>query len=82
MEHGTGSDLPHGIGNPARRALGTIGITRLEQVAARSERELLALHGFGPKAPQILREALAERGWRFGEAPGMGGDGSDGSAGS
>ena len=55
------SDLPR-IGAPATRALASIGITRLEQVGDRSEAELLALHGFGPKALRILREALAAQG--------------------
>jgi predicted flap endonuclease-1-like 5' DNA nuclease len=55
------SDLPR-IGAPATRALASIGITHLEQVADRSEAELLALHGFGPKALRILREALAAQG--------------------
>jgi hypothetical protein len=55
------SDLPK-IGAPATRALTEIGITRLEQVANRRESELLALHGFGPRALRILNEALAARG--------------------
>jgi hypothetical protein len=50
------------IGTPALRALASIGITRLEQVAGRSQAELLSLHGFGPRALRILDEALAERG--------------------
>lgn len=50
------------IGAPATRALGAIGITRLDDVAGRSEAELLALHGFGPRALGILRDALSERG--------------------
>lgn len=53
-------DLPK-LGAPATRALASIGITRLEQVADRSEAELLALHGFGPRALRILNEALAAR---------------------
>jgi predicted flap endonuclease-1-like 5' DNA nuclease len=57
-----GSDLPMGIGRPATRALATEGIHRLEQLAARREKELLKLHGVGPKAIRILREALAARG--------------------
>ena len=69
MSHDIDGDLPN-IGNPARRALATIGITRLEQVSATSEHELLALHGFGPKALRILGDALQERGWWFREAPG------------
>ncbi len=50
------------IGAPATRALAAIGITRLEDVADRTEAELLTLHGFGPRALQILTEALAARG--------------------
>lgn len=52
--------LPAGIGNPALRALATAGITRLDQIAARSDADLLALHGVGPKAVRLLRAALAE----------------------
>lgn len=54
-------DLPS-IGRPASNALLQIGVTTLDQVAAMSERELLALHGVGPRAVRILRESLAERG--------------------
>ncbi|UOR02321.1 DUF1801 domain-containing protein [Leucobacter allii] len=53
-----GDELPS-IGAPATRALVGIGVTRLSQLAGRTERELLALHGFGPKALRILREAQA-----------------------
>lgn len=48
------------IGGPATRALETIGVTQLSQLAAYSERELLALHGFGPKALRLLSEAGAK----------------------
>lgn len=57
-------DLP-AIGRPATSALLGIGVTSLAEVAQRSERELLALHGVGPRAVRILREALAERGETF-----------------
>lgn len=57
-------DLP-AIGRPANSALLEQGVTTLDAVAARSEAELLALHGVGPKAIRILREALAERGLSF-----------------
>lgn len=57
----TESDLPR-IGAPATRALASIGVTRLDQAAGRTEAELLALHGFGPRALRILAEALAARG--------------------
>ena len=58
------SDLPK-IGRPATQALAVIGVTTLAQVARMSEKELLALHGVGPNAVRILREALAERGKAF-----------------
>ncbi|MFC5749887.1 MmcQ/YjbR family DNA-binding protein [Actinomadura rugatobispora] len=57
-----GSDLPAGIGRPATQALLGAGLSTLAQVAARSEDELLALHGVGPKAVRILSEALAAEG--------------------
>jgi hypothetical protein len=46
------------IGRPATRALETQGVTTLEQVATWSRRDLLALHGVGPKAVRILEHAL------------------------
>ena len=55
------SDLPK-IGAPATRALASIGVTRLAQVVDLRESELLALHGFGPRALGILRDALADEG--------------------
>lgn len=61
MEPMLDSDLPK-IGAPATRALASIGVTRLEQLDGRSRADLLALHGFGPRALRILDEALAERG--------------------
>ncbi|QOR69855.1 hypothetical protein IM660_14500 [Ruania alkalisoli] len=61
-------DLP-AIGKPATRALAAAGITTLDQVATRSEAELLAMHGVGPKAVRILGDALAERGLSFAPSP-------------
>jgi hypothetical protein len=55
------SDLPD-IGRPARQALDVAGYTRLEQLTALAEQDLLRLHGVGPKAIWLLREALAEAG--------------------
>ncbi len=63
------SDFPE-IGKPALRALEHAGYNRLEQLTRVSEQELLALHGMGPKAVRLLREALAEKGWSFAEAQG------------
>jgi hypothetical protein len=55
------SKLP-AVGRPATRALTLQGITTLAQVAEHTEAELLDLHGVGPKAIRILREALAVTG--------------------
>jgi hypothetical protein len=52
-------DLPKAVGGPATRALTGAGITTLAQVAALTDAELLAMHGVGPRAVRILREALA-----------------------
>lgn len=52
--------LPTTIGAPATRALTGAGITHLAQLAKWREADLLDLHGFGPKAARILKEALAE----------------------
>ena len=57
-------DLPRAIGRPATDALALIGVTRLDQVAAMTDKELLALHGVVPKAVRVLREELAARGLR------------------
>ncbi|GGL17411.1 hypothetical protein [Planomonospora parontospora] len=42
------------------------GLTTLAQVAGLTEAELLAMHGVGPKAVRILREALGAIGRTFG----------------
>ncbi|UYM06225.1 MmcQ/YjbR family DNA-binding protein [Solicola gregarius] len=54
-------DLPAAIGKPATRALAGQGLTTLEQVATWTERDLLALHGLGPRAIRILTEELHNR---------------------
>lgn len=58
-------DLPKAIGRPATQALATAGIGNLDQVAQLTERELSAMHGVGPKAVRILREALESTGREF-----------------
>lgn len=59
VEPGQVGDLPAAIGRPATRALTGAGLTSLSDVARLSDKELLALHGVGPRAVRILREALA-----------------------
>lgn len=61
------SDLPF-IGGPARNALAGAGIHDLASVAQHSRKELLALHGFGPKAIRLLEPALAGKGLSFRES--------------
>ena len=64
-----GTALPAGIGRPATAALSGTGIRTLEQVACLSERELLQLHGVGPKAVRLLTAALRERGLTLAAPP-------------
>lgn len=66
-ESTTPGDLPDGLGRPATRALAASGVTTLAGAGEWSERELLALHGVGPKAIRLLREAMNEQGLRFRE---------------
>ncbi|MGF0115003.1 hypothetical protein ACQFYA_01585 [Promicromonospora sp. Marseille-Q5078] len=54
-------DLPAAIGRPATRALAGAGLTTLAAVGDRSDAELLAMHGVGPRAVRILRETLHTR---------------------
>lgn len=59
-----GTPLPR-IGAPATRALTAEGLTRLEQLTAVTEADVAALHGVGPRALRILREALNQAGLSF-----------------
>ena len=58
------TSLPN-IGAPATRALAHAGIVRLADLASWTERDLLALHGVGPKAIRILTPELAAHGLSF-----------------
>jgi len=53
------------IGAPATRALASIGVTRLSQLVDHRTQDLLALHGFGPRAINLLQVALDQRGLSF-----------------
>lgn len=53
------------IGAPAMRALTAAGYTRLKQLTSVSEEEISQLHGMGPKALGILRDALQAEGLSF-----------------
>lgn len=55
-----GTPLPK-TSNPATDAVQNAGVRSLEDLMRFSEAELLALHGVGPKAIRIWKQALAER---------------------
>ena len=59
------NDLPAGIAQPALRALAGAGYFQLDQLTRVTEEELKQLHGVGPKALELLRRALHERGLQF-----------------
>jgi hypothetical protein len=50
-------DLPPGLGRA--------GYSRLEQFTKLSEKEVLQLHGMGPKALDQIRRAVAAKGLSF-----------------
>lgn len=50
---------------PARRALEAEGICTLAELSRRTEREILQLHGMGPKSIPTLRAALEASGLTF-----------------
>jgi len=52
---------------PARRALTSIGITDVKQLARYTEKEILALHGIGRTSMPILKDALSKEGLAFKE---------------
>lgn len=53
------------IGAPALRALNSAGYYTLEELTQVREADLAKLHGMGPKALGILRDALAAKGLPF-----------------
>jgi len=55
-------EIPVAVGRTALAALGDLGVSRLEQLAEFSAKDLLAVHGIGPKAVRILAEEMAEHG--------------------
>lgn len=46
------------ISAPAKRALEGIGVDSIKELRKHSIKQLLALHGFGPKAIRIIQEYL------------------------
>jgi hypothetical protein len=58
------TNLPK-LAAPARRALLGAGYTRIEHLTEVRESEVMRLHGMGPKAMRVLRDALQECGLSF-----------------
>jgi len=58
--------LPN-IGRPARNALLTVNITELKQLTQYTARDILTLHGIGPKVIENLAKALEAEGLYFAE---------------
>lgn len=56
------SDFPATMGKVAPRELVANGIRDLEQSSHYTEKELLSIHGVGPKAVRILKEELVKKG--------------------
>jgi hypothetical protein len=56
---------PKGVSRPAQRALANARIGDLTALAERREAEVAGLHGMGPKALGILRDAMAAQGLSF-----------------
>jgi predicted flap endonuclease-1-like 5' DNA nuclease len=67
--HPNAAAFPAGVGGPVLRALATAGIRSMRALTRWTERDLAALHGMGPKGIRILKDALAEEGLGFREAP-------------
>lgn len=56
------AEYPHAMGSVAPRELKVHHINSPKEAANYTEKELLAIHGVGPKAVRILKELLAEHG--------------------
>lgn len=59
------TEFPRGIGTVANRELARNGYTTYEQLTRVTSKELLAIHGVGPKSIRVLGEELASRGLSF-----------------
>lgn len=59
------SDFPTSMGKIAPRELANNGIKTIEHAAKFTEKELLAIHGVGPKAVRIIKEELLKKKLNF-----------------
>lgn len=65
MSHEPASDLTPRIGKVATRELAIHGYTAYADLTTATPKELMAIHGVGPKAIRILEEELRARGLAF-----------------
>lgn len=63
--HPNRAAFPSGVGGPALRALAGAGVCSVADLAKWTEADLAKLHGMGPKALGVLRDALAASGRNF-----------------
>jgi hypothetical protein len=63
--HPNKAAFPPGVSGPALRALKSAGVRSVADLPQWTESDLAALHGMGPKAVEILREALKSMGKSF-----------------
>jgi hypothetical protein len=57
--------FPGGLSAPARRAISQAGFTKLDQLSEISEEDFRKMHGIGPKAVNLLLQAMQEKGLSF-----------------
>ena len=63
--HPNRAAFPKGISGPALRALAAAGVRSVPDLAQWREADLAKLHGMGPKALDVLRDALDASGRSF-----------------
>jgi hypothetical protein len=63
--HPNAAAFPAGVSGPALRALARARVRSLSDLTKWTEADLAALHGIGPKALRILKDALAKHGRRL-----------------
>ena len=61
-----GHPLPK-LAQPAVRALASIGVSWLDELSRFTESEVKNLHGMGPNALKVLREAMVNANLKFAE---------------
>lgn len=61
MKKSTQSDFPTTMGKVAPRELIINGLHNLNEATKYTEKELLKIHGVGPKAVRILKDELAKQ---------------------